>query len=57
MDGDVICYESAGTSTWYPITGMDFSSGDGTFGHTGWKHKIVNVEKYRGKFVDLKFRI
>lgn len=54
---DVICHESAGSSTWYPISGMDFSSGDGLFGHTGWKHKIVSVDEYRGRFLILKFRV
>jgi hypothetical protein len=50
-------HESINTSTWISVTGINFSGGDETVYHTGWKHAAFDVTAYRGKMITLSFII
>jgi hypothetical protein len=58
VDGSetTIMSESINTSTWFPISGIDFAGGDSTVFQTGWKSVDLDVSAYRGKSVIIEFR-
>lgn len=49
--------ESVNGSSWIAVSGFDFSGGDATAYHTGWKKKEIDVSSYRGKVLSLKFTV
>jgi hypothetical protein len=49
-----IVREEVNTSTWLPISGIDFEGGDSTTFHTGWKTVTVDLSAYKGQSVTLK---
>ena len=50
-------FESINTSTWYPVSGINFDGGDDTVFHTKWKEATVDISKYAGKVIKLYFVI
>jgi hypothetical protein len=52
----LLAAESINTSTWLPISGIDFAGGDSTVFQTGWKTIVTDVTAYQGKFVNLSIR-
>lgn len=44
-----IAYESINTSSWSPVSGIDFYGGDDTTYMTGWKHVTYDVSSLAGK--------
>lgn len=52
-----IVMKTINSSTWYAIDNINFEGGDDTTYHTGWETATINVEKYQGKMVTLKFLV
>lgn len=52
----LLAAESINTSTWSPISGIDFAGGDDTVFQTGWKTIVADVTAHQGKFVTLAVR-
>lgn len=50
-------FESINTSTWYPVSGINFDGGDDTVFQTKWKNGIVDISQYAGKVITLYFVI
>lgn len=50
-------FESINTSTWYPVSGINFDGGDDTVFQTKWKDATVDISKYAGKVITLYFVI
>jgi len=48
--------ESINTSSWLPISGINFAGGDDTVFQTGWKTIVADVTAYQGKLVTLAVR-
>jgi hypothetical protein len=49
-----IAKEEVNTSTWLPITGINFEGGDSTVYHTGWKSVTADLSAYKGKSITIK---
>lgn len=52
-----VAIETINTSTWLPISGIDFPDGDDTTFHTGFKEVSFDLTSLRGQQVDLIFRV
>ena len=52
-----LAFESVNTSTWLPISGIDFDGGDRTTFHTGWETVSVDISQYAGKLLTIKFTV
>lgn len=52
-----IVMKTINSSTWYAIDNINFEGGDNTTYHTGWETASINIEKYQGKTVTLKFLV
>ena len=53
----IVISETVNTSTWHYIQGIDFYGGDDTVYQTKWKQADVDVSKYQGKSITLKFLV
>jgi hypothetical protein len=51
-----LAFESVNSSSWLPISGIDFAGGDSTVFQTGWKTITADVTAYQGKLVTLSIR-
>lgn len=47
--------ESINTSTWHPVTDIDFQGGDSTTYQTLWKKGEIDVSEYSGSIITLSF--
>lgn len=53
----IITKASINTSTWLPISGIDFPGGDRTTFHTGFQTRSFDLTPFQGQEVDLMFRV
>jgi hypothetical protein len=53
----ILRFESVNTSTWLPISGINFAGGDSTVFHTGFKDVDVDISSRRGQTVTLEIKV
>lgn len=51
-----VAIETINTSTWLPISGINFPGGDDTVFETGWQSVSFDLTPYQGREVELLFR-
>jgi hypothetical protein len=56
VDGNVIAQETINSSSWIPVSGIDFAGGDSTVFQTGFKDISVDLSAYKGQSIELEIR-
>lgn len=57
QDEVLLVTKSVNTEEWKEISGIDFPDGDNTTYEIGWKTQKLDISKFRGKAVELKFMV
>ncbi|SEP76621.1 hypothetical protein SAMN02910289_00583 [Lachnospiraceae bacterium RM5] len=49
--------ETVNTSDWIGISGIDFTGGDDTMYHTGWKNIKIDISEFKNRMIKVRFLV